>query len=252
MRAVWGRPDYRRLWAARTVSQWGDAFNTVALSLLVLQLTGSALGVSGVVAAEIAPVLLLAPLAGVVVDRYSPVRVMIAADMVRMVLAAVLPLLAGSTAAVYAVTAGISAAAVFFNPAAAALLPRLVDEDELVAANSGIWTAAVLSQIVLAPAAGAVVMAFGFGPAFLVNAASFAVSALLLIGLRAPAAPVGARPVARWWTQARDGARVIIHDRLLRPWPPANCWRRCPPARPAPCSSSSPNSTCAWMPAVTG
>ena len=59
-------------------------------------------------------------------------------------------------------------------------LPALVNEEELIAGNSGIWTAAVLSQIVLAPAAGAVVATVGYGLAFWVNAASFAVSALLL------------------------------------------------------------------------
>jgi len=156
-----GQHAYRRLWAARTVSQWGDAFNTVAVSLLVLRLTGSALGVSAVVAAEVVPALLLAPVAGVVVDRYGPVRVMVAADVTRVVLAAVLAGLTGSAGTVYAVAFGMSAAAVFFNPAAGALLPLLVDEDELVVANSGIWTAAVLSQIVLAPAAGAVVRLSG-------------------------------------------------------------------------------------------
>lgn len=54
---------YRRLWLARTVSQWGDAFNTVALALLVYSLTGTGLGVSAVVVAEILPVLALAPVA---------------------------------------------------------------------------------------------------------------------------------------------------------------------------------------------
>lgn len=47
------QPAYRQLWVARTVSQWGDAFNTVALALLVYSLAGSGLGVSGVVIAEI-------------------------------------------------------------------------------------------------------------------------------------------------------------------------------------------------------
>jgi hypothetical protein len=47
MPAVFARPAYRRLWMARTVSQCGDIFATVALSLLVFDLTGSALGVSG-------------------------------------------------------------------------------------------------------------------------------------------------------------------------------------------------------------
>lgn len=45
LRAVFSHPGYRRLWSARTVSQAGDVFATVALSLLVLDLTGSPLGV---------------------------------------------------------------------------------------------------------------------------------------------------------------------------------------------------------------
>ncbi len=61
LRGVFAVPAYRRLWAARTVSQWGDVFATVTLALLALRLTGSALGVTGVVLAEIVPVLLLAP-----------------------------------------------------------------------------------------------------------------------------------------------------------------------------------------------
>jgi hypothetical protein len=55
-------PGYRRLWIARTVSQCGDIAQFTTVSLLVLDLTGSGLGVSGVVLAEILPVLLLAPL----------------------------------------------------------------------------------------------------------------------------------------------------------------------------------------------
>lgn len=83
LRAVFGVAEYRRLWAARTVSQWGDVAGMVALGLLVFQVTGSGLGVAGVVAAEIVPILLLAPLAGMVVDRLPRRRVMIAADLGR-------------------------------------------------------------------------------------------------------------------------------------------------------------------------
>ena len=175
-------PAYRRLWAARTVSQWGDIAQFTALALLVLHLTGSGLGVSGVVIAEIVPVLLLAPLAGSLVDRLPRVTVMIAADLVRMVLAAVLAVWHGDIPAVYAVASGLSAGAVFFNPAASSLLPALVTEDELVAANSAIWSAAVLSQVILAPLAGLLTATAGYGRAFAANAASFAVSALLLRG----------------------------------------------------------------------
>jgi MFS family permease len=216
LREAFARSGYRRLWVARTVSQWGDAFATVALGLLVLERTGSGLGVAGVVASEIVPVLLLAPVAGVVVDRLSPVRVMIAADVVRCVLAGLLPLVAGSVPAIYLVAAGMAAASAFFNPAAGAVLPALVEERELVAANSGIWTAAVLSQIVLAPTAGLLVSGVGSGAAFGVNAASFAVSALVLLGLRVPRPARAARPAGSWAILVREGLALVLGDRVLR------------------------------------
>jgi len=206
---------YRRLWAARTVSQCGDVAQFTALALLVFHLTGSGLGVSGVVIAEIIPVLVLAPLAGPLVDRMPRVTVMIAADLVRMVLAAVLAVWHGDIALVYAVAFGLSAGAVFFNPAAGSLLPALVNDDELVAANSGIWSAAVLSQVLVAPLAGLVTATAGYGWAFAANAASFAISAALLRGLSSSEAR---RPVTTVsiWAQDREALALVVRDRLLR------------------------------------
>jgi len=215
LRGVFASPAYRRLWAARTVSQWGDVFATVALALLVLRLTGSALGVSGVVLAEIVPVLLLAPLAGTLVDRLPRVRVMVAADLFRAALAAVLPLLDGHVSAVYTVAFALAAGNVLFSPAAGSALPTLVDDAQLVPANSGIWTAAVLSQIVLAPLAGLVFVAFGPGLAFELNAASFLASAALLSGLRLPAVPASTGRRG-WFAGAAAGIQVVTGDRLLR------------------------------------
>jgi MFS family permease len=215
MRSVFARPAYRRLWAARTVSQWGDVFATVALALLVFDLTGSALGVSAVVFAEILPVLLLAPLAGTLVDRLPRVRVMVAADLWRAVLAASLIFVGDNAAAVYVIAFGLSTGAVLFNPAANSALPTLVKNDELIAANSGIWTAAVLSQIALAPVAGVLYAALGPGPAFAINAASFVVSAVLLAGLRLPAAPPSTERRG-FFADAAAGLRLLVTDRLLR------------------------------------
>jgi len=79
---------------------------------------------------------------------------MIAADLWRMALAAVLPLLDQHILGIYAVAFGLSAGAVFFNPASASALPGIVDERELLAANSGLWSAAVIAQIALAPCPG--------------------------------------------------------------------------------------------------
>jgi MFS family permease len=215
LRSVLASNGYRRLFAAQTISRWGDTVNTVAVVVLVFRLTGSGAGVSGAVIAEIVPVLLLAPVAGAVADRLPRVRVMVAADLWRTALAAVLPLVDHHLAAVYAIAFGLSAGAVFFNPASASVLPAIVGEDELIAANSGLWSAAVISQIALAPVGGAMVAAFGVAPAFWVNAASFAASAAILARLR----PAGAAPPAAtgsWAGHVRDGARLLIADRLLR------------------------------------
>ena len=215
LRTVFAHPGYRRLWSARTASQCGDIFATVALALLVFDLTGSALGVSAVVFAEILPVLLLAPLAGTLVDRLPRIQIMIAADVWRALLAGSLIVLGDHVAAVYVIAFGLSVGAVLFNPAANSAVPALVDDSELVAANSGIWTAAVLSQIALAPLAGLLYTALGPAPAFGINAASFVASAVLLTGLRLPATP---RSTARrgFFVDAVDGVRVLASDRLLR------------------------------------
>jgi MFS family permease len=216
LRGLLRQPSYRRLWVARTVSQWGDAFNTVALALLVYSLTGSGLGVSGVVIAEIIPVLALAPFAGALVDRMPRLSVMIGADLARAALAFALPFVDGSVAAVYAVAVGLSAGAVFFNPAAQTVVPAIVRDRDLVAANSGLWTAAVVSQIVLAPLAGLVVAGFGYRWAFWINAASYLISAVVLRRLQIPATATRTLRRTSWLADVRDGLTVLATHRLLR------------------------------------
>ncbi|MEO5678756.1 MAG: MFS transporter, partial [Acidimicrobiales bacterium] len=108
----------------------------------------------------------------------------------------------------------LSAFSVFFSPAAASVLPTLVPEDDLVGANSAVWSAAVISQIALAPVAGALVAVAGPGPAFALNAASFVGSAAFLVGL-----PVTTRPAAvagRHLADVAAGLRAIRASRFLR------------------------------------
>lgn len=177
-------PQFARLFVAHAVSRAGDAFNTVALVVLVFDLTGTGAGVAGTVAFEVLPVLLFGPVAGVVVDRSPRRSVMIAADVLRAGLVAALAVFDSSLALAYAVAFGLSCGTVAFNPAASSLLPDVVDDDDLVDANAALWTVAVLAQIVLAPTAGVVIAAVGVPAAFGINAASYVISALLLVGLR--------------------------------------------------------------------
>ncbi|MGB3734077.1 MAG: MFS transporter [Ilumatobacter sp.] len=214
LRNVLAHPAFRRLFIAQTVSRWGDTFNAVALVIVVFQISNSGITVSGVVALEVVPVVLLGFFAGTVVDRLPRVRVMIAADLGRAAIAALVAFQPDELWALYSAAFGLAALTVFFNPAASSLLPSLVDDDELVAANSAIWSAAVMSQIVLAPLAGAVVVTLGASVAFGLNSATFLVSAVSLSGLRvsdsSPRLERGSRRA-----DIVDGIRIIRRNRLL-------------------------------------
>ena len=205
--------DFRRIFLAHSVSRAGDAFNTVALVVLVFALTGSGRSVAATVAFEVAPVLLLGPVAGIVADRYPRRTVMIAADLARALLVLVLVASHTSTATAFVVAFGLSTASLLFNPAAASLVPDVVDDKELVTANSALWTTAVASQIVLAPLAGAVIAAFGVSTAFAVNASSYLLSAALLAGLRHGREP--ADITVAGWAAVREGIRVVRSHPLL-------------------------------------
>jgi len=215
LRRLLGQPAYRQLWLARTVSQVGDVAQFTTLALLLVAVTGSGLGVSGAVLAEIVPVLLLAPLAGSLVDRLPRVQVMVIADLARVLLAGALAVFYDSAPVAYAVAFGLSCGQVFFSPAAQSLLPSVVDGDELVAANSGIWTAAVTAQILVAPVAALLAVHVGFGVAFAVNAVSFAVSAVVLRGLHEPER-TGPVQVTSPFAHARDGLAALAALPLLK------------------------------------
>lgn len=212
--AILRRPGFGRFFAARTISQWGDTFNSVALVILVYRVTGSGLGVGTIVLFEVAPVVTLGFLAGSVVDRFSRRSVMIVTDLGRCVIAAMLALTPSNLPVLYAAAFGLSALSVFFNPAASSVVPALVGDENVVGANSALWSAAVISQIALAPAAGGLVVLAGPGPAFGLNAASYAVSAVLLLGLALPAPP--ARAPSRHLSDIAEGLRLIGRRRFLR------------------------------------
>jgi len=205
--------EFRRLFLAHSVSRGGDAFNTVALVVLVFDLTGSGLGVAGAVMFEVLPVLLLGPIAGLAADRLPRRRLMVGADLFRAAVALVLVVMAHSVGVAYAIAFGLSAGAVVFNPAAGSLLPEVVDEDDVVTANSTMWTAAVTAQIALAPLAGFVVAAWGVEVAFAINAATFVASGLLLIGLQAGRTP--AEIAVRGWSGVLVGVETVRADPLL-------------------------------------
>jgi MFS family permease len=178
-------PSYFPLWLGQLISSFGDTLHYIALVVLVFQMTGRGLAVAGLVAAEIVPVLLLGPVAGVVIDRFSRKGVLIASDLGRaaLVLSLVWP---QGTGHAYLVAAGLAAGNTFFNPTVQAVIPELTTEEQRLAANSVAWSTGRLVQILASAVAGGLIALVGTDAAFALNAASFALSALLLAQLVIP------------------------------------------------------------------
>ena len=212
-------PSYFPLWLAQLLSNFGDTLHYIALVVLVFQLTGQGVAVAGLVAAEIIPVLLLGPAAGVMIDRFSRKAVLIGADLFRAVLVLSLLWPQGAWHA-YLVAAALAAGNTFFNPTVQAVIPALTTDEQRLAANSVSWSTGRLVQIVASALAGGLIGLIGTGPAFLLNAASFVASALLIATLAIPphAGQIGTeakRGLRHYLADARDGLRFAARDRFV-------------------------------------
>lgn len=178
--------DFRRLWAGQVVSEIGDWLNNIAVFALVVELAGRghegfAIALYGL--ARHVPLFACGPLAGVVTDRVDRKRLMIAADLMRAVLA--LGFFVAdknqSLSIIYFVGACLFSVSTFFNAAKRAGLPVLVPAgDALLAANS-LSASTTAATIAIGSALGGVVATFANRESvFALNVASFIVSALLI------------------------------------------------------------------------
>ena len=180
--------DFRLLWLANSASVVGDRIVTVALALFVVELTGSATDLGLVLAAYGLPLIGFLLVGGVVADRLPRHLVVVASDLLRFALHALLALLilAGAVRIWQLVAIGVlfGTAEAFYRPAATGLLPQTVPEDEIQEANA--VTAMFANVAELCGPALATVLVLGVSPAaaFGLDALTFLVSAVLLVRVR--------------------------------------------------------------------
>jgi hypothetical protein len=188
---------FRRLLAALAVSQAGDWLYNVALLALVFERTGSTAWVGAATAARVLPLVVAAPLGGVVAERWDRRRVMLASDWLRAGTMALLALVAVSGAPIVLaplLAAVATLAGAPYPACVAATTPRLVDDADLPAANAA-RSAVGAACVVAGPAIGAVLLLAGSPVvAFAANAVTFAVSALLVMAIPAGPWSAGAGP----------------------------------------------------------
>lgn len=181
-------PQFRLLWIGQTASAAGDALIFVAVAFAVLQVSGSAADLGIVFAAFTVSNVALVLAGGVWADRLPRQLVMVACDIVRGVaeLLIALLLIAGA-AQVWHIAVGaavIGGAGAFFGPASQGLIPQTVSAGRLQQANALIGLSRNGTRIFGPPIAGALIAVFGVGLVFLVDAATFVVSAVSLLLLR--------------------------------------------------------------------
>lgn len=211
--------DFALLWWAGLTSLGGDWVLMVGLPLYVYRVTGSTLATGGMLVSAILPALLLGSVAGVFVDRWDRRGTMIAADL--LLALGLLPLLLVHTReqlwVVYLVSALESALSRFFQPAEAALLPRLVGEGQLVPANALASLNSNLARLGGPALGGLIAAAWSLPGIVLVDAASFLISGALIAAIsggrraaRPSAAPAARHPL--WlavWQDWVAGLRVV-------------------------------------------
>ena len=183
-------PAYRRLFLGRTTSLIGDGITPVALAFAVLDLTGSPTDLGIVLAVHSLMIIVLVLAGGVFADRISPRRAMLLADATRTVsMGLIAALLLTGTAQIWELVvlyAIDGAGTALFNPASTAIVPQIVPGRRLQEANA-LLSFSRWAGKVAGPACAGVLLALGSpGTALAVDAATFAVSAACLWGVRAP------------------------------------------------------------------
>jgi MFS family permease len=216
--AVFRRRNFSALWAGQLLSNLGLSLTTLAASLLVYRLTGSAGNVGLIMIATAAPGLLVGLLAGALVDRFNRKVVLIIANLLRAALVAAIPLIVSDNLAwFYLAIALISTCAQFFELAYQSLLPETSSEKELAAANSLIAISAFASTMVGFAAAGWLANAANIQWAFYISALAYLVSDFFFLLIKVKPLPVtekvGIRSLAR---NIQIGVRFILKTPILR------------------------------------
>jgi MFS family permease len=189
----------------------------VALTIDVYdQSGGNANWVGALLIADFLPVIVIGLAFGPLLDRLPRRRILVAADLTRAAIFCVFPFATGPGQIVaLALLAGVATS--FFRPAVFAGLPNLVSDERLPSANGLLQSAENFTWAIGALAAGALVKLSGADAAYWLNAATFVVSALLVLGIRCSLEEGGAEGERRrgYLAQLREGLRVVGQSRAL-------------------------------------
>lgn len=175
---------FLQLWVGQGISFLGDAVSTVALVILIVQITGSASAVGGVLLARLLPTL-ASPLAGVLADRLDRRAILVTTDIARAVLVFGV-IFVRDLIALYALAFLIGTARTLFNPTIRAAFPGVVGNGDLTRANA-VMSSTFSISVTAGPALGGLLVAMiGVNAAFLLDGVTYLISAAFLSRIPLP------------------------------------------------------------------
>lgn len=227
MRGLLFRRDFALVWTASLISATGDWVLLIGLPIYVYQLTGSTLATSAMFVAELVPQIVLGTVAGVFVDRWDRRLTMVAANGVLALVLLPLALVrsADEVWIVYVVAFTESLVTRFLRPAEAAMLPRIVAREDLVAANSLGSFSSNTSRLVGPTLGGILAGVYGLGAVAAFDSLTFALAAALVLFVRASGVPdrvdldaasAAARRFAAFGREWRDGLGLVARSQVVR------------------------------------
>ncbi|MBM3727067.1 MAG: MFS transporter [Acidobacteria bacterium] len=209
--AVLAIPPFRRLWIGQVISVFGDFLAIFAVfAIATFRFKASASEITFVLVAFMAPMAVISPVAGVLVDRWNLKRTMIASDLIRALLVLALAWTT-SLQQIYAIFAVLSAVSSFFIPAQSVAVRGVVPQNGLMAAN-GLMSQAFQVTMIVSPALAGGLVAFT-GPEFCyyIDTVSFLASAWLIAGVAtAPRDPGAQRQLGGLMDEMSTGLRFIF------------------------------------------
>lgn len=197
-RRVLANPQFLKLWIGQLVSALGDRFTQMALLGLVIGSTNTGQETSRITFYSLLPTFLFGHLAGMCVDRMSRRKVMIVSDLLRAALVLTLPFCLRSglhhRALIDTMIFLLGTCTAFFTPAKLALIPDLVERQELQTANALVSGTGTIATLIGTYIAGAIVERAGSTASFIINGASYALSGAAIWMITAKEGV----PQARW------------------------------------------------------
>jgi MFS family permease len=214
------RTDFWKFWSGQAISQLGSSFTAFALPLLVYKLTGSSVSLAIATAAFFLPYLLFGLLIGAWVDRVDRKRLMIGADLGRAAVIALIPILGWADALsvgwIYGGAFVIATLTIVFDSGQFAAVPSLVDKEDLVTANGRLQASFAGATIAGPLLAGFLLAVVSVETIFVVDAASFVVSAISLALVRTSFNPTEPQERKHILRDVQDGLRYVLGHPVLR------------------------------------